>query len=137
MAQEAVTTAPAPQPQVSIEQLLQVIETEHRIIRQMKQAQDEISQASAIIRTLRKPYQDVAHAASAALRQQAKEIVGKIAEVEKPVYERMTQATTSEGITVAEKVSQLTSAKAKARQVFQDGLKNLYILSGAVQDTTE
>jgi cell division septum initiation protein DivIVA len=136
MAQEAVT-APAPQPQVSVEQLLQVIETEHRIIRQMKQAQDEISQATAIIRTLRKPYQDVAHATSAALRQQAKEIAGKIAEVEKPIYERMVQEKTSEGISVAEKVSQLTSAKAKARQVFQDGLKNLYILSGAVQATNE
>jgi hypothetical protein len=136
MAQEAVT-APAPQPQVSIEQLLQVIETEHRIIRQMKQAQDEISRATSIIRTLKKPYQDVAHATSAALRQQLKEINGKIAQVEQPVYQRMTEEKTSEGISVAEKVSQLTSAKAKARQVFQDGLKNLYILSGAVQDTTE
>jgi len=136
MAQEAVT-APAPQPQVSIEQLLQVIETEHRIIRQMKQAQDEISQATSTIRTLKKPYQDVAHATSAALRQQLKEINGKIAQVEQPVYQRMTEEKTSEGISVAEKVSQLTSAKAKAKQVFQDGLKNLYILSGAVQATNE
>ena len=135
MAQEAVTTAPAPQ--VTIEQLLQVIETEHRIIRQMKQAQDEISQAASIIRTLKKPYQDVAHATSAALRQQLKEINGKIAQVEQPVYQRMTEEKTSEGISVAEKVSQLTSAKAKAKQVFQDGLKNLYILSGAVQATNE
>jgi uncharacterized linocin/CFP29 family protein len=135
MAQEAVT-APAPQ-QVSLEQLIQVLETEHKIIRDMKRAQDEISQATSIIRTLKKPYADVAHATSAALRQQAKEIAGKIAEVEKPVYERMVQEKTSDGLTVAEKVSQLTSAKAKAREVFQDGLKNLYILSGAVQDTTQ
>jgi len=136
MAQEAVT-APAPQPQVSIEQLLQVIETEHKIIREMKRAQDEISQVASTIRTLKKPYQDVAHATSAALRQQLKEINGKIAEVEKPIYERMNEKKTSEGISVAEKVSQLTSQKAKARQVFQDGLKNLYILSGAVQATNE